>query len=959
MYVYYQVNGGVEDWQACQFKHVGTINPRPTFVTILSLDVLVTPDMTRDTRDKIRYQGPMYFDLDSDDVTDSLTGARELVSKLTDLGLTENDMGLYLSGKKGVHVVIPQQVFMERPNPLQRLPAIYKELAFHLAVDTLDFAVYTASRGRMFRTSYNRRENGNYKVRISPAELASCTSQDRYNELCSGPRDDPEVEGVFRPRFALLFDAARQKVTKIKVRKTKPVSAKQLAEHEPTVAKVLAGKVEDGVGFNKIAIQLALYARTVGWSAQKLVDEASGLVHSHTGDGVRYNTPAKRAHELLRMCDYVFDNSAYEYAIEPIRALVRSQTLAERAEDGDNHLSEEDEDDISGGVFVRNGAYWVRGADEDSEKCILAGQFVDCRILSDPHTGTISCLVAAFAVNNTRRNVNIERSDFTGSAVLHKLTSQFGVSFMGSDINARGIYELMLRNVAPHEYVIETEGLGVVRIPTSPFEEAQKPFVVWADYKGVRLPKAISELGISFRFQGYPEPSGVIKTDLSNAPPLGKWIADSGNRELLKTTLVNLLTCQTPEVVGKMVGWFVACFWKQLFQEAYGKFPLMHINGPAGSGKSEYTGSMLSFFYWNATPRETTPSSSVFAMLSLFGGSASVPILVDEYKPQEMVKDKHNQIKLLFRDAYNQRDTTRGGGSRTKDNYGALNIVTLAAPIVFVAEAIEDETALLERTIPVTVKRQAPAIQYRNYTRFQDFVRHKELLGLLGANIAAHIVSTGSVEKLVNEFDKVYAQGRQDHLLQPGEEATLSHEDLKRKTLGKERLVYNHAVAMFGITKFGEMLKAIFQEEYATTFAPIMDDLKANVYTRMNDVVLSTMPEYLKVLVVLSDMTRLDPHNPLHLVEGREYNLSEEGGLATVHLVLNAAYAKYRSWTRQQGGSPLFSNEIAFMHSLKDSPQFLRHGTHTKNLTAPTVILDYAALQRAGVHNFAGKVVSL
>ena len=960
MYVYYQVNGGVEEWQACQFKHLGSINPRPTFITILSLDVLVTPDMSRETRDKIRYQGPMYFDLDSEDVGDSLNDARELVDRLVEQGLTEGDMSVYLSGKKGVHLVIPQEVFMERPSPLQRLPAIYKELAFHFAVGTTDFAVYTASRGRMFRTPYNQRENGNYKVRITLDELKKCHTQADYNALCQAPRNDVAPSGTFRPRFALLFDAARQKITKVKVRKPKPVSAKQLAEHEPIVAKILAGRVEDGVGFNKVAIQLALYARTVGMSPQKLVEEAATLVASHSGDGIRYNTPDKRARELVRMCQYVEDNPAYEYAIEPIKAMVKRQTLAERAESGNNVTHDEgDESDVSGGVFIRSGTYWVRGADEDSEKCILAGQFVNCRVLSNANTGAISCLVASFSAGGVIRDVSIERADFTGSAVLHRLTSQFGVSFMGSDINARGIYELMLRNVAPHRYVTEREGLDVVSIPTSPFEEAQKPFVIWADYRGVRVPKHIADLGVNFQFQGYPDPGGVVKTDLSNSPTLGGWIAEGDNKEQLKQALLDLITCHTSDVSGKMIGWMVACFWRQLFHEAYGKFPLLHVNGPAGSGKTEYTSSLLHFFYWNATPRETTPSSSTFAMLSLFGGSASVPILVDEYKPQEMAKEKHNQLKLLLRDSYNRRETTRGGGNRSKDNFGALSIVTLAAPVVFVAEAIEEETALLERTVLVTMKRQPQAIASRNYLRFQSFKRNKRMLALLGANIAAHIVSTGSIEKLMEEFDIVYEQGRMDHLLQPGDKERLSAEELARKSAGKERLVYNHAVAMFGLNKFSDMLRAIFKEEYATTFKAHIDAMKSNVYTHMSDVAINTLPEYLKVLMVMSDMSRLDPHNPHALLEGREYNLSEEGGLTTIHIVLSAAYAKYRAWMRQQGSSPLYLNDAAFLHSLKDSPQYLRRGANTKMLIAPTVILDYAALQVAGIPLFLGKVVSL
>lgn len=952
-YFYYQLIGGNEDWKGIQADNLAEINPRPTFVTILATDTIFVKDMSRDLRDKAKYLGPMYFDLDSTDVDDSLSGARDLLAKLRDLGLDDGDMAIYLSGKKGVHFVIPQKVFFDKVNLLQRLPAIYKELAFQLAVDCLDFAVYTGGMGRMFRTCHNIRENGNYKVRISSAELLACTAEG-YDQLCSAPRPDPSVAGNFRAKLGMLFDAARQKVTKLKPKKIQQVDAATLKRHQPTVKRLLDGKVVDGVGFNKIAIQLALYAREMGMNPDSLIAEADGVLDNHNSDSYRYNTRSKRERELRRMCAYVEDNSVYDYSIDPIKSmLVKVEGDTSRSSN-----DEEDSEDISGGVVQRSGSYWVLGSGESPDKCILSASFTNSRVLYDTKNGSISCLIADLMVSGIARKLSIERSDFSSSTSLHRLTSQHGVSFMGTDINARGIYELMIRNIEPNQYVTECEGLDVVRIPTSQFEEARQPFLIWADYKGVKLPRYIEELGISFQFQGFPDPGGVIRTDLSNAPALRPWTQKDDNMQRLTEALVNMFKCQSIEVTSKILGWNVACFWRQLFHEAFGKFPLMHINGPAGSGKTEYTSSFLSLFYYTQQPRVITPTSTVYSIQSMIAGSASIPILVDEYKPQEMDKNKHNAIKLLFRDAYNKRETSRGGGNRTKENYNALSSSELSAPICFIAEAIENETALLERVVLVTMKRQPTLVAARNYKLFQQFYNNRDVLSVVGANIAANITKSGSVEGLREEFSKIYDAARIEYMLQDGDIGRLSDEEIAKKANGRERLVYNNSVAAFGLYKFEQLLRAVYEDQYENLFGAYMVDARKKVFSRMDDSVKSTLPEYIKVLLSMSDMSRVDPQQSTALLDGTDFMLTEEGGKPVLHLVTRACYAKYRAWMRNQGQAPLYSNEMAFMHSLSDAPQFMRYGNGTRTMKADSVVLDYTAMLRTGLPAFTGKIVA-
>jgi hypothetical protein len=304
------------------------------------------------------------------------------------------------------------------------------------------------------------------------------------------------------------------------------------------------------------------------------------------------------------------------------------------------------------------------------------------------------------------------------------------------------------------------------------------------------------------------------------------------------------------------------------------------------------------------------------------------------------------------------RETARGGGNRHKDSFGALSMAKLSAPIVFIAEAMESETALLERVVLVTIKRQPTVISTRNYVSFKDFYDNRDVLSVLGHNLAAFVTRTGSVESLRSEFDTIYNSARQKYLLQPGDIDILSDEEIAAKSNGRERVVFNTSVASFGFSKFESLLQAVFGDEYAALFGERMEEVKSKIYARMDDTAKSTMPEYLKVLLAMSDMSRLPSDNLSALSDGLEYQLVDKGGFVELHLATRISYAKYCQWLRSQGQSALYNGASSLLHSLQDAPQYLRAGNHTRQLVVDTVILDYAMLIRNGMPAFNGKTVA-
>ena len=319
MYRFFQKVGGTEPWTPIQ-AHISLDEVRPTFATVLALDTLIDEDTPKDIKAKVKYQGPMYFDLDAEDISESIEGAQQLVKLLLEQELTAEDLQIFLSGKKGLHILIPEVCFMVKPAPVSNLPAIYKEIAHKFAVDTLDFRVYTAKKGRQFRTCYNVRENGNYKVPISLVELQTLTPES-YQTLCKQPRTISGHSPKWRGKFSLAYDAAFQKVGKVKPKATKPTPPDVLKQQLPIFSKVASGEAITDAGFNVLAMQLCLYAREMKWQEDHFISLCSGVIQSHNSDGSRYNTPARRERELRRMFVYLEDNAGFDYSVAGLRSL--------------------------------------------------------------------------------------------------------------------------------------------------------------------------------------------------------------------------------------------------------------------------------------------------------------------------------------------------------------------------------------------------------------------------------------------------------------------------------------------------------------------------------------------------------------------------------------------------------------------------------------------------------------
>jgi hypothetical protein len=961
MYLYYQCEGGDEPWQVIQADYIDDVirKDKPTFITVLQVNMVVPDKPTREQLDGLKYVGPFYMDLDdAEDVGNSITDAKSVVERMLEAGLLETDIQVYLTGKKGLHIVVPPQAFMQKIVPVKNLPAIYKDMAFKFAASTTDFRVYTARRGRMFRTCYRQRDNGNWRVPVTVDELMELTVE-KYYEFCGQePREfEQEVVG-YRPRFGLIYDEVSQKLGSIKKKKPIPVNPSVLKSHEPLIQEVLSGVGLADVGFNRIAIQVCLYAREAHWSEDYLIQQARGLINHHQSDGNRYNTPSKRERHLRDMFFYVEDNASYEYSLDPIKALLVKHQRNERGEDA----SEEPitESTLSSGVLRIGNAYFAERG-EGGPVQITNFIFNEPELLLDAETGAISSITVAMQGDSTVRSQSrmaMSPANFTGSSSLHNTVASYGGSFTGSDTHARGLFQVMLKEVTLKKYLVDTEGVNILQIAGHPVEELRKPFLAWADRDGVRLPSHVRELGVEFEFQGYPDERGVFRTDITKAPSLNQYLATPTNKKVMERMFLGMFRSQQAEVVGKLLGWMTACFWRPLFNHGFSKFPLLHVYGPAGAGKTEFTTSFMNLFFKDEEPKVTSPSSTPFAFLTFVGGSNSIPIILDEYKPSKMKAEQLESFRGIFRDAYNMKSTQRGGGNRNKDAYNALNTTQLAAPIAFIAESMETETAIVERMVLVSFRRPAPQVAAANYGHFIEFKDNGEALSVLGHTLAASVTRT-NIDTFKEEFQKLLSWAQDAHMLRVGDNelvrsGEMSQAEYNRRLSNKQRNIYNNTVALFGLRKMRAMVAHVFKEEFDALFSEYFDAMEHGIFGTMDVLARSTLPEYLKVLSAMSDQTRT-ADDQYKAVQGFDYMLIDHGGRQMLLLAYRQMYNRYRAYSRWSNSETLYANDTAFYEGLLSSPQY--EGTANqigKYRGVRVVVLDYSELIKAGMSEWAG-----
>ncbi|MBK8696933.1 MAG: hypothetical protein IPN17_32895 [Deltaproteobacteria bacterium] len=124
-----------------------------------------------------------------------------------------------------------------------------------------------------------------------------------------------------------------------------------------------------------------------------------------------------------------------------------------------------------------------------------------------------------------------------------------------------------------------------------------------------------------------------------------------------------------------------------------GAFALLNVTGTAGSGKTSIVGEIFLPLFGQPDAEPFSVTATEFTLLRQLSGTTSVPIFLDEYKPQDMKQDRIDQIHRYARRLYKGEVEERGHADQSVTTYH------LTAPTVLAGETRPSDAALLERFI--------------------------------------------------------------------------------------------------------------------------------------------------------------------------------------------------------------------------------------------------------------------
>lgn len=941
-FFYYQQGSKEDKWQlALAGDRQKVVDGKPAFTTVLDL----SGEPSDKDWSKVRYRGPFYADFDVDRqedlgvVCDSL---RDFLGRLDgDLDFDVTQARLFASGGKGFHVEIPQECFIQKipDNGIPWLAYVYRVMAEKLVVDNLDLNVYTGKRGRQWRTPNVLRDNGNYKVPISVEEALTMTPE-LYRELISAPRVAEAITPpTVNPKFVILFEQAREKVTASMRHKAKRVAKangvlgpwKQAGKVPPTIAMLMRGEsVRKGVGFQSLAMQLAIYAASVEMKLDEFLMRCEGLIKNHVGDGYRYSSPDRRKDELSRMWEYMMENTLYDFEVDPLSRMVEQGVDASdlgilaQEDTGDRKVPEPtksagpddgDDEDSSGGspsddslkldvhkglrrgFFMNAEGMFRRDGDGVVPLCRATLRNVDA--MQSAEDKKFIGYEFDIVVSGRNKGRVIASSDtFTSAAKLRQFFAAYQISYQGGDYDAASLMDVIAEKAERNgpSWSYPREGLFIIDHPM--IEKPTQVVVYLTKDSFISSLKADDPHYFALKYRAIQATSSY-GIDIHWAPDLDQSMGDA---------IEDIFRFNAKDVVANLLGWFIAAHYRSFYLKLFRQFPLLQYYGIAGSGKSQ-TMALLGQLHWYHPDRVKVRSAmafSKFALHSIVSTSTSAPLIIDEYKPREMKiggRGSYEILKDVLKMSYTGSEVGERG-TLTKGAETSLGVVTTkaTAPIAFGGEAIEAETALVERSVVVALSPNTYKNDPSTTRAFNRLCDDPTALSAIGKAVVqlGFTIDLDAMRKEVRRFvDEEQAR------------FNASSSEMVRRS--PPRVVFNHAVVHHALSTLKFVLHQVFGDRFDARVDELVQAKIDQQHSEENSAAASThvMSEISKVLYRLSHLSQ-EPDLPYGLVQGKDYAMLD----GVVELNIVRCYDKYRLYCGAVRDTPLYDTLEAFIHAL-------------------------------------------
>jgi hypothetical protein len=727
-------------WRACpddnKWAHMIEAAPMTTILAVGQMIEYAENDEDFDTK-SLRYRGPLYFDIDSQDINASIQSAIELCSHLMAEGVQPQDLQIWATGKKGFHILIDQQVFGQgKTKCFVALPWIYREMAQSLFVENLDMVVYSGGRGRMWRTPNVQRENGQYKVPLTFAELEQLNPQ-KYEKLCSESRElEYKYSGMPSLGLTNLFDQAQKAVHQqiMEFQGHEQIDEELLAEfsaEDGCIQKLVTKGDKDGSNFNQAAMQLAAFVKVKytiddrdGWMALARTMAKNVTSGSYRSEADRLRHIKGAIFRAFKDQNFVFSRRALFKVIRPC-----GDCLICKTQDGES--VEMGELDF---IEARPTGYFAMFKAGEKQLTTFTIEPTTFYTAETEESGKLRTGVSAKVLWLNREGHSCSHTHMipddawnSRSSLIRAMNGIGNCAVYANDAEIQRLRHSIFRDIDMigeiHE--VKASGFHWYRIGAS---------------------KSMVYVEPSFSLTSSSE-IGTHKLVVDNiqAPPTLFAANGVENQDQEMADVIRALCkINDPHVVAQCLGWTVACFLKQQIITKLNQFPLLNLYGNAGSGKSK-TAHLMGYLHGCDYEMRDSPldleTTTPYAITAMVASSTTVVRIIDEVNPSLVPRRVYDKFVGVAKAAWAGLEESKGTLSSRPDRGAAVSKVKLTGPILYLSEQPPERPALRQRTVMVGMSQRQREVPGRESNFMYAFeMRHR--LADLGKEMVATALRT-------------------------------------------------------------------------------------------------------------------------------------------------------------------------------------------------------------------------
>ena len=938
-----------EAWRFVSVKQIEASSKPPAYISVLQVDqeVGALEDAGEDTLELVKYKGPMYFDLDSnDDIEAVLESSRSLLEKLRNqLGVPDEYIRCWLSGGKGVHFTIHEKVFGVK-RATKYLPYIWHEIAKQVQVPHLDMGVYSAGRGRLWRCpGVARPGSGTYKVPVSLEELAGMDAE-TYAILCAQPRTEGEASepagNVAIAKAELAYKIAKRdagrRVRAIKNAKVVPTDELRALETTPGCIDILINEGDRGdSNWNQAAMQIAAWisARYTREEEDEYTEKVIDPFIQNVESSSRPSEKERRKH-VKDQLNRAFSGKT-TFAVGPL-----IKTIGEPCNQCPLCRGDLSFDDPVPTNKVEDFQFF------DKQNKIVANQRGyseyrgdnPARLLTTftfwPHTlvkhfeekatgvyedsGVTSMLGTLICGKLKRQDFRISTEAWASSNQMRKAVNAAGGAVPCGDADLQMIYHSINQEVIQDDEGVR-DGIEIMA------EVA---------YCGVLLEKQRAKGGVIRYVPHYVEGSDAITPTRTGSVkskfryvPTNKEQGDLSPHLLeeefpfvddddLLEALGGVFTMNEPAAIAKAVGWMCATFLKEHLHATYAQFPLLGLWGNASAGKSMSAYvlcSLAGMDYVDQAQPINMETATPQPLRDFVCSSSTVPRLIEELNAAGVRnKGYYNDAMGILKAAYNGTPIQRGSLTGVK-------VVRVKSPILYISEQRPNRPAVRNRTVEVllTASNREKGTRSESFAKAFEGRHHLRRAGKAMLDTALRM-DVGKVREMFEEVKPLVSDNMDER----------PRYNFRVCLLGLNFL--QHALARFDIDVSGEVsrLKEALQDELGTNYRKIEQSLRRS-----------------EVDMVMADFDQMaaEPDQRDGLQPGIDY--IRNGNWLSIDL--SRAFSRYRRYSRSIGQDLIFQRGDALAELLEGEMYFDRMQVDEHRPQVRRFVLDISKMRKKGI----------